>query len=245
LSFFHHFESGMKKKLVLDILPQPDDTTCGPTSLHAVYRYFGDVLPLDRVISEVRPLEDGGTLAVYLANHALDRGYRATIYTYNLQIFDPTWFGRGDRPLREKLLLQARQSGQDRVRDASRAYLDFLQKGGRIRFEDGTAQIIRRTLNRSIPILTGLLSTYLYQCARETAEGSRLVSDDVRGEPTGHFVVLTGYDKKLKKVQIADPLRQNPYSSEQEYEVDLQRLIGAILLGILTYDANLLVIEPQ
>lgn len=235
----------MRKKLVLDILPQPDDTTCGPTSLHAVYRYFGEVLPLDRVISEVRPLEDGGTMAVYLAHHALDRGYKATIYTYNLQVFDPTWFGVGERGIREKLLLQAKEHPLDRVRDASRAYLDFLRKGGRIRFEDGTAQIIRRTLSRSIPILTGLLSTYLYQSSRETSEGQRLVPDDVRGEPTGHFVVLTGYDQKLRKVQIADPLRQNPYSSDQAYAVDLQRLIGAILLGILTYDANLLVIEPH
>jgi len=235
----------MKTKLYLDILPQPDDTACGPTSLHAVYRYFGDVLPLDRVIAEVRPLEDGGTLAVYLAHHALDRGYRATVYTYNLQVFDPTWFGKGDRLLREKLALQAKHRSHDTIRDTSRAYLEFLQKGGRVLFEDAPAQIIRRTLNRSIPILTGLLSTYLYQCARETAVGERLVSDDLNGDPTGHFVVLTGYDRNLRKVLIADPLRQNPYSSEQEYEVDMQRLIGSVMLGILTYDANLLVIEPK
>jgi hypothetical protein len=29
------------------------------------------------------------------------------------------------------------------------------------------------------------------------------------------------------------------------YAVRVQRLIGAILLGIMTYDANLLVIEPR
>ena len=35
----------VEAKLHLDILPQPDDSTCGPTYLHAVYRYWGDVLP--------------------------------------------------------------------------------------------------------------------------------------------------------------------------------------------------------
>jgi hypothetical protein len=235
----------MKTKLYLDILPQPDDTACGPTSLHAVYRYFGDILPLEQVISEVRPLEDGGTMAVYLAHHALDRGYKVTIFTYNLQIFDPTWFGKGDRILREKLAQQMKYKTDPKLTEAIQAYLEFLDKNGKIRLEDLTAQLIRRVLNRSIPILTGLMSTYLYQCARETVVDSRLVTDDLQGVPTGHFVVLAGYDKKLHKVLIADPLLHNPYSSGQEYEVDVNRLICAIMLGILTYDANLLIIEPK
>jgi ABC-type bacteriocin/lantibiotic exporter with double-glycine peptidase domain len=54
-----------------DILPQPDDSTCGPTCLHAIYRYFGDEVPLDQVIREVPSLHSGGTLAVMLRNHAL------------------------------------------------------------------------------------------------------------------------------------------------------------------------------
>ena len=34
-------------------------------------------------------LDQGGTLDVFLANHALQRGYKATILTYNLDLFDP------------------------------------------------------------------------------------------------------------------------------------------------------------
>jgi hypothetical protein len=235
----------MKTKLVLDMLPQPDDVTCGPTSLHAVYRYFGDVVALDRVIAEVQGLREGGTLGVHLARHALDRGYKATLYTYNLQIFDPTWFGRGDRYLAERLRLQSRHKNDPKLLEATEAYIEFLRRGGKLRYEDLTPGLIRRTLNRSIPILTGLLSTYLYQCSRETTVDGRLVADDLRGEPTGHFVVLAGYDKKWRKVFLADPLHQNPYSTAQEYEVDIHRLVGAIMLGILTYDANLLIVEPK
>ena len=244
-NFLYFYHCSMKTKLYLDILPQPDDTACGPTSLHAVYRYFGDLLPLDQVVSGVKPLEDGGTLAVYLAHHALDRGYRVTIYSYNLQIFDPTWFGKGERFIREKLYQQLKYKMDPRLQESIHAYIEFLDKNGKLRFEDLTAGLIRKYLNRSIPILTGLLSTYLYQCARETISHSKMVYDDVRGEPTGHFVILAGYDKRLRKVLIVDPLRQNPYSSEQEYEVDIDHLICAIMLGILTYDANLLIIEPK
>ena len=40
----------MAPRSPLEILAQPDDATCGPTCLHAVYRHFGDALPLDSVI---------------------------------------------------------------------------------------------------------------------------------------------------------------------------------------------------
>jgi len=37
-------------RLPVQILPQPDETTCGPTCLHAVFRYFGEDVPLKRII---------------------------------------------------------------------------------------------------------------------------------------------------------------------------------------------------
>jgi ABC-type bacteriocin/lantibiotic exporter with double-glycine peptidase domain len=58
------------------IEPQPDDTTCGPTCLQAIYRFHGDPVSLDRVIREVETLETAGTLAVLLALHALESGIR-------------------------------------------------------------------------------------------------------------------------------------------------------------------------
>ncbi len=235
----------MESKLYLDVLPQPDDTTCGPTCLHGVYRYFGDAVSLKQVISEVKPLHEGGTLAVFLANHALHRGYKATLFTYNLQIFDPTWFQDKQVSIYEKLELQIALKKDSVSNESVQAYLHFLEQGGEIRFEDLTTGLIRRHLNRSIPILTGLSATYLYNCSREFLRGKTLVYDDIRGVPTGHFVVLSGYDKERRAVLLADPFRPNPVSPYQKYEVDIDRLVCAIMLGILTYDANLLVLEPK
>ncbi|MBN2125456.1 MAG: hypothetical protein JW821_14245 [Deltaproteobacteria bacterium] len=234
----------METKLYLDIHPQPDQSTCGPTCLHAVYRYYGDFLPLPRLIEEVDKLPDGGTLAVYLACHALARGYRATIWTYNLRIFDPSWFKPGGCDMREKLLAQAAYKVEDPVLGiATEAYLKFLDRGGRLRFEVLTPRLIRRFLNRSVPILTGLSATYLYDGPRERSLGDTLLYDDVRGESTGHFVVLGGYDRALRQVLVADPLLPNPLSSTHYYAVDIYRLICAIMMGVLSHDGNLLVIE--
>lgn len=229
----------------MDILPQPNDTTCGPTSLHAVYRYYGDKIPLEQVIREVRHLKTGGTLGVYLAHHALQRGYYAIIYTYNLQIFDPTWFEYPSHVIQKKLEETLPFCKDSKQYETVQAYIDYLKMGGEIRFEDLTPMLIKKYLNQNIPILTGLLSTFLYRSPREIQVDNQLLFDDLRGEPTGHFVVLAGYDKKVQKVLVADPYKQNPYSPTHKYEVNIHRLIGAIMLGIITYDANLLIIYPK
>jgi hypothetical protein len=227
-------------QLQLAVQPQPDDTTCGPTCLQAVYAYYGDEISLDRVIDEVVSLPGGGTLAVSLACHALERGYAADIYTYNLQVFDPTWFAPG-ASIAECLRKQRRAKTSQKLAVATKAYLRFLELGGRLKFQELTRSLIRRTLYRKTPILTGLSATYLYGCAREYRDEY----DDIRGEPAGHFVVVSGYDRKDRQVMVADPLQDNPLHGEHYYAVDVDRLVGAILLGILTYDANLLVLSPK
>ncbi len=225
-----------------EILPQPDATTCGPTCLHALYRYYGDVVDLTKVISEVSVLSEGGTLAVFLACHALRRGYRATIYTYNLQLFDPTWFGPQAGDLRRKLAEQVDVKADVKLREATEGYLEFLDLGGVVRFEDLTTKLVRGHLTQGRPILTGLSATYLYHAAREY--GAEGISDGVRGFPVGHFVVLCGYEREERDVLVADPLHPNPMAAHHTYPVSIDRVLGAVLLGIVTYDANLLILEP-
>lgn len=224
------------------ILPQPDDTTCGPTCLHAVYHHYQDTLSLKDVIEESSTLEEGGTLAVMLGIHALKRGYKAKIYTYNLQVFDPTWF-RETVSIEKKLREQQKVKSSKKLRTATAAYLEFLKLGGKILFEDLTRPLLRHYLMKETPIITGLSATYLYRCAREY--GEKCIEDDVRGEPTGHFVVLYKYDRDTKNIRVADPYPLNPMSSHHNYAIHIDRVVGAILLGIVTYDANLLVIEPK
>jgi hypothetical protein len=232
----------MHPRADFQILPQPDDASCGPTCLHAVYHHFGDSVPLDAVIGGVEPLATGGTLAVNLARHALRRGYSASIYTYNLDMFDPTWFPPTRQELAPRLRAQAEYKGDPKLREATSAYLDFLAQGGRVEHEELSREFIARLLEEG-PVITGLSATYLYSCPRELGH-DQLVADDVRGQPTGHFVVLAGYDALRGRVLVADPLKKRPGFESHLYPVAVDRVIGAILLGVLTYDANLTVLRP-
>jgi hypothetical protein len=229
--------------LSIDILPQPDDVTCGPTCLHAVYRFWGDDLPIEQIMAELRPQRGPGTLAVLLAQHALQRGYKATLYVYALDVFDPTWFRPGV-DVAQKLRDQMGVKTDEQLHFESREYLRFLEMGGELRYEELNPGLIRRLLDPGAPVLTGLSATYLYGCSREVTHAPRSFYDDVRGQGTGHFVILYGYHPETREVLVADPLRENPRFGDQHYSVGVHRLVGAIMLGVLTYDGNLLVLEP-
>jgi len=225
-------------RLPVKILPQPDETTCGPTCLHAIYSYWGKREALDEVIARTRKLESGsGTFAVFLACDALRKGFQATIYTYNLMVFDPTWFVAGV-DIAERLRQKRAAKTDARLRHATEGYLEFLSLGGRLRLSDLSYPLIHGLLRRGLPILTGLSSTYLYRTAREV--GPHDTPDDVRGFPAGHFVIMAGYDSDKHTVLVADP-----YGPSHEYWSNIDRVLGAVLLGIVTHDANLLVIHPH
>lgn len=228
--------------LDIRMLPQPDDISCGPTCLQAVYRYLGRRLELGRLIGEVPGLPEGGTLAVSLGNHALQLGYRARLYSYHLKIFDLTWRDLDSAGLVAKLEAQLQHKHGKKFEAASRAYIRFLELGGEIAFDDLRPSLLDRAFDAGLPILTGLSATYLYDSCREyTNRHNRAVYDDLRGEPTGHFVVLCG--REGRKVRVADPFIGNPLAEESHYyDVSVDRLVRAILLGVMTYDANLLVI---
>jgi len=236
----------MKKELVLgfDIQTQPDEVTCGPTCLHALYNYYGDTITLTEVIQEVKRLKLGGTLAVMLGHHALKRGYKAHIYTYNLNVFDPTWFKDSSKKIKQHLRAQmAFKTKRRKLQAASAAYIKFLEAGGELRNSELDETLIKDYLKQSIPILAGLSATYLYGTPREIPQFD--IYDSIKGEPSGHFVVMTGYDEDKNCVYIADPMEPNPLGKGQVYSVSFARLINSIMLGIVTYDANLLVIEPK
>ena len=223
-------------------LPQPDETTCGPTCLHAVYAYWGDEEPLPGLISRMWRLEHGGTFAVFLGCDALRKGYRARLYTYNLTVFDPTWFTRPHVDIADRLRRQREIKSDARLQFATEGYLEFLSLGGRLRLANLSQHLVRTILHRKLPIVTGLSSTYLYRSEREY--GADSAPDDIQGLPAGHFVVIAGWDPRRRRVLVVDPYQPNPYGPSHEYWISVDRVVAAILLGIVTHDANLLVVYP-
>jgi hypothetical protein len=234
----------MKQQKKFSIHAQPDDVTCGPTSLHAVYKYYGLNLGLQEVIDSIIYLEEGGTIGVNLGVDALSRGFDATIYCYNMRVFDPTWEYLTSDEICMKIEEQLKFKKGKKFTETCQAYINFLRNGGKVMLKDLTKEVLQSYFDKGQPVLVGLSATYLYNSKREyTNYKNESVFDDLRGEPMGHFVVLCGM--KDDCVLVADPFKENPISKSNYYEIDVNRLINAIMLGILTYDANLLIIAPK
>ncbi|HEX2094483.1 MAG TPA: hypothetical protein VHG28_18910 [Longimicrobiaceae bacterium] len=241
-----HEGSRVAHELLVQRFLQPDDVTCGPTCLRKVYHYYGLQVEPAQVLGEIDRNEDGGTLAVFLGISALGRGFRARIFSYDLRIFDPTWFDLPMPALAEKVHARIPYLSTAKTIRAARAYLTFLERGGELCFDELTLGLLKRILDRDHPVLAGLSATYLYRWKRERQlEGvDELVPDDVRGEPTGHFIVISGYEQWGRRFSLRDPSAHVPEAEGGRQVVDAQRLINAILLGDLTYDAVLLEIWP-
>lgn len=233
----------------LTINTQPDDETCGPTCLHAIYGYYGLYDDLHHIIDGLERSLSGGTLTPTLGKHAAAKGFDTTLYVNNVELFDPTWFTQGaseNDALIAKLKEQMKFKKNKRMLQSSRAYIQYLQVGGTVRFETINGTLLKSYFKQKIPILTGLSATYLYRSARERfSPDGHSCYDDIQGTPCGHFVVLCGYDETNRQIVVADPHRENPLSHDNYYKVSSYRLINAIMLGVLTYDAHLLIIQPK
>lgn len=233
----------MDVELPVVIERQPDYTTCGPTALHAIYRYYGDPIDLATVIRETPKLPGGGTLAVHLSVHALQRGYQVDTWACNVRHLDPTWF---QKPTDVLAKLKARWNAKGLTDDPRYgpvidATTTYLQLGGRLAWGDLAPEMIGQRLSYGNPLLTGTNGTYLYQCSRETEAGP----DDVAGDAFGHFIVIGGYRSSDQSFAISDPLLDNPAHGTKYYRVSGYRLLAAIFLGVGSDDGNLVLIRPK
>jgi hypothetical protein len=234
---------GGERRILLDVprYRQPDHVTCGPTSLRQVYSYYGFERPLEAILKETPRNPDGGTLAVYLGIGALRNGFSVTSYSYNLRIFDPTWAGLRPAAMIGKLRQRCEAVRSKKLRRELEGYITFLKLGGQVSFRDLDRSLLVGLLREGKPILTGLSATHLYRTPRDFEDKP----DDVRGEPVGHFVVICGYYPRSDKFLVCDPEQEIPFSRTGRYAVKADRLISAILLGDVTYDAVLLVFGRQ
>lgn len=233
----------------IKIETQPNDESCGATCLHAVYRYYGYDIPLNNVIETIDRSPSGGTFCISIGKHALQHGFMSTIYINSLVIFDPSWFTNGEadkKLLIDKLEAQMRAKNDPYINKATIAIIEYLELGGKICAYPLSVRFLKKFFDKNIPVISGLSATNLYWSPREafTDEG-KSVYDDIRGTPCGHFVILCGYDSQRRRIVVADPYSGNPMQHSSYYKVDINRLINAILLGVITFDGNLTVIEPK
>jgi hypothetical protein len=210
-----------------------------PDLLAQVYRFLGYERAVDEVISDTRRNADGGTLGVYLGISALRNGFRPTIYTYNLRIFDPTWRRLSPPEISGKLRERRRFVRSRRLKRAIAAYVEYLGMGCRVPVFRARCGFLVGLLQTGHPILTGFERNVPLWVRSRTQRGVRR---RFAASPRGISSSCAGYYPRSDRFVVRDPSSNIPFSRNGKYTVEARRLIAAILLGDVTYDANLLVL---
>jgi hypothetical protein len=178
--------------------------TCGPSSLQQVMAYYGKKMKLGDIIKDI-PMFMDGTYLAYLAKYAMEAGFKPLIITYNVDIFDPTWFRLSRKSLIKKLRSRSRIRKLDiNIRRGCKSYVDYLESGGKLSFNFTTTEIIKKYLKKKRPIIVRLSSTILHD--RKRLDLNKDKRDDISGSPGFHFVVVSGY--KNGKFLIVDPQKK-------------------------------------
>ena len=63
--------------------------------------------------------------------------------------------------------------------------------------------------------------------------------------PHAQYHLKVSVEDVLASTMVADPLHTNPLGGSHKYSSPIARVINAILLGVLTYDGNLIILEPR
>ena len=74
-----------------------------------------------------------------------------------------------------------------------------------------------------------------------TSDDNQVVYDEWLGTPTGHFVVVSGYQKH-EQLAIADPYAPHTLSNTSYYTIPYSHWLYSHLLGCMTYDAEFVAI---
>jgi len=156
---------------------KPDTISCGMACLYIVLNDLGIKIDFDNLTS-ILPIKEYGTWTTDLGIIALSFGCKVEIVNFSTSIFKPSWF-MYDTDKLKSILKQNIETDEGTIKNARKSVLDFIQKGGILKFMIMDQEELINSSQESGTILC-LASDILH------------LED---GISSGHFVVLKGYTK--------------------------------------------------
>jgi len=241
-------EKLQKIELKIERAIQPDDSSCGPTSLKMALSFFKDDKSIDEIKKHVKMFKGIGCYDSHLALGAIELGYTPIVYSFNRRIFHPSWSDLNADKLLEKLIEKKKKlEGEKKKPDANlsqlrkdlisiEGYIELLKKGVELHLSPLSRDLILKYLKEGLPVIVALDMSYLYSAPN--------FDDEFEMEHTTHFVVIYGFDPSDNTFLIADPWYEIKLDNKNgKYKRDTDIIINAILYADYCNDADLLIIK--
>jgi len=200
--------------------------TCGPSSLQQILAYYGIEMDLKKIMRNVKIYKGGFAFMSDLATYVKKLGFDSKIICYDASIVDPTWSELSKRKIIQKLVKRFKFE-----KNGIKKLIKFLKVNGKLEIRIPTKELILSYLKKKVPPIICLSSTIL----RGKSRRYKGKYDDIKGNPIGHFLVISGYDNGY--FIVTDPSR----ISKGIYKVKEDKL----LFSWFFWGGWLLIIKPK
>lgn len=229
-------------------LVKQDLQECVQASTVSLLAHYGIEKNTNQVKKEVPVYKthDGKLLGSSLGHIALyfqKLGFKTTIHTTDIQIFDRSW-SKLVRPKLIENLKQRRQNIRHPIYDelAIKAifdgYIKFLEAKGKIVMPVISEKYLLSLLKNG-PIFSVVSYNFLNQTSKFSfdSQNQKHIKDSINGIPSTHAVVINGFNNN--SFNVIDP--DLKFGGKRQIKPDL--LIGSIYLAETDYDNLLITIQ--
>jgi len=222
---------------------------CMQTAATQLLTFFDPTVQLDDVINAV-PLyiENGekiGTSPGHLAAYFAQQGYKTTVYTFDVELFDCSWNDLTPAEVITQIKKRAEYIPSNSWLAAYKHVLIdgwelFVKSGGNFALPILSVELLYNLLAND-PYLLMLNSTYLNHQAKSRYDkpSDKMIPDSLKGRSTTHTVVCAGY--KDNKFLIVDP--DPPKGINHHRWITQDHLIASIMSAQTESDNMLITIE--
>jgi len=221
---------------------------CTQASVTQLLNYYGINKTIEEVKKEVpvyvspegKPV---GTSLGHMGCYLLQQGFQTTFHIVDVEIFDRSW-----KELTSEQLVQKLQERKQFIRHSRYeqeafdlifdGYISFLRSGGKIELPIIDEAYLVKQLEQA-PFLAVVSYNFLHSDSkyRYDNEHNINVRDDIKGNPTTHAIIVSGYEEG--KFSIVDPDEENGGKKT----ISASQLIGAIYLAETDFDSLVLTVS--
>lgn len=199
----------------LKLIYQPTNTSCGYAALAMLMSHYGVEVTPDHLLEVLpQPLnEEGqtqGAVTAQLVPWCIEKGFEATMYSFDCQVLDLSWRELTPEQVVErlKLVLPIRDVpglGTHWSRIYVQAYIDLLKAGANLTIRPHITTKLLYSLLKQGPVYANVCAMVLGGKGRVRVTGLRQsVQDDINGRVSTHSLVIYGHDE-AGNFLLADP----------------------------------------
>ncbi|MBP9758669.1 hypothetical protein KBD45_03165 [Candidatus Dojkabacteria bacterium] len=208
---------------------------CGPMCLKNTYDYLGIQKTLKQIFKEMDVDEDTSTYLSQLARNLNANNVATTIVSSLSKVINYAWRNNTKEEIISKLkrcVLRSKRPNMISEWDKELLHtLFYLQEGGNIKIENITKEIINSYLKKGKIIITCVETSWFWGNRKILG---KTTFDDVLGDQSGHFVIITGIKNDKYIINYPYPLKEKNAVTE----INQDHLIVATLI----WDAQFIII---